>query len=104
NVYPAGDSLGFVDPFSGSGIFNALLTGRLAGMAAARQVSKLEYIQLCRSLLGRAFFVCSILRRFVGHADARWIAPYLPGNMLFRFTRASAVGVSQADVRLRRLK
>ena len=35
-VYPAGDALGFIDPFTGSGILNALLTGRLAGSAAAR--------------------------------------------------------------------
>ena len=104
NVYPAGDSLGFVDPFSGSGILNALLTGRLAGMAAARRVSTSEYAQLCRGLLGRAFFVCSILRQFVGHTDVRWVAPYLPGEVLFRLTRASSVAISQAYVRLRSLQ
>ena len=36
HVYPAGDALGFIDPFTGSGILNALLTGALAGQAAAR--------------------------------------------------------------------
>jgi flavin-dependent dehydrogenase len=36
SVYPAGDALGFIDPFTGSGICNALVTGRLAGIAAAR--------------------------------------------------------------------
>jgi hypothetical protein len=35
-TYRAGDSLGFTDPFTGSGILNAMLTGELAGIAAAR--------------------------------------------------------------------
>ena len=30
-VYRTGDALGFIDPFTGSGILSALLTGRLAG-------------------------------------------------------------------------
>ena len=37
-LYPAGDALGFVDPYTGSGIWNALLTGRMAGIAAARRI------------------------------------------------------------------
>ena len=32
--YRAGDSLGFIDPFTGSGILNAMLTGELAGVAS----------------------------------------------------------------------
>ena len=37
-LYPAGDALGFTDPFTGTGILNALVTGRLAGVSAARAV------------------------------------------------------------------
>src|SRR5215467_1614190 len=61
-VYPAGDALGFIDPFTGSGILNALLTGRMAGRAAARGVSAHEYLDACASLLTRPFAFSSVLR------------------------------------------
>lgn len=96
DVYPAGDSLGFVDPFTGSGILNALLTGRLAGLAAARRMPRPAYIQACRSLLGRAFSISSVLRRLAGHAEVQWLVPYLPAQTLFRLTRASFTGTSRA--------
>lgn len=94
DVYPAGDSLTFVDPFTGSGILNALLTGRLAGLAAARRIPASEYVKACRSQLGRAFLISSVLRRLVGHTEIHWLVPYLPGQALFRLTRASFAGAS----------
>jgi flavin-dependent dehydrogenase len=94
DVYPAGDALGFVDPFTGSGILNALLTGRLAGIAAARHISTLEYLQACRSVLGNAFLASSVMRCLLGHQELHWLVPYLPGQMLFRLTRANVVGAS----------
>jgi menaquinone-9 beta-reductase len=94
DVYPAGDSLTFVDPFTGSGILNALLTGRLAGIAVARRIPRSEYLIACRSVLGRAFLVSSVLRRLVGHTEFHWLAHYLPGQALFRFTRPSCAGAS----------
>ena len=97
DVYPAGDSLGFVDPFTGSGIVNALLTGRLAGLAAARRIPTSEYIEACRSVLGRSFSVSSFLRRLAGHTKVHWLAPYLPARTLFRVTRANYIGTSRAD-------
>ncbi len=96
DVYPAGDSLGFVDPFTGSGILNALLTGRLAGLAAARRIPMSAYIQACRSLLGRTFSISSILRRLAGRTEVHWLAPYLPAQTLFHLTRASLIGASRA--------
>ncbi len=33
--YAAGDALSFIDPFTGSGMYSAMLTGHLAGLAAA---------------------------------------------------------------------
>jgi flavin-dependent dehydrogenase len=71
-----GDSLSFVDPFTGSGILSALLTGRLAGIAAARRIPRPEYVKAGRSLLGRAFLVSSVLRRLVGHTEIHWLAHY----------------------------
>jgi len=96
DVYPAGDSLGFVDPFTGSGILNALLTGRLAGLAAARRIPRSAYIQACRSLLGRTFSISSVLRRLASRTEVHWLAPYLPAQTLFRLTRASFIGTSRA--------
>jgi flavin-dependent dehydrogenase len=99
NTYPAGDSLSFVDPFTGSGIQNALLTGRLAGLAAARQVSAPDYAKTCRSLLDRAFLVSSILRGLLQYAGAQWLAGIVPGRALFRFTRVHVGAGSGSDAR-----
>ena len=96
DIYPAGDSLGFVDPFTGSGILNALLTGRLAGLAAARRIPRSAYIKACRSLLGHSFSVSSVLRRLAGHTEVHWLVPYLPAQTLFQVTRASFIGTSPA--------
>lgn len=96
DVFPAGDSLGFVDPFTGSGILNALLTGRLAGLAAARGIPRSAYFEACRSLLGRTRAISSVLRRLAGHTEVHWLAPYLPAQALFRLTRASLNGTSRS--------
>jgi menaquinone-9 beta-reductase len=97
NTYPAGDSLSFVDPFTGSGILNALLTGWLAGLAAARKVSAPDYAKTCRSLLDRAFFVSSTLRALLRYAGAQWLAGIVPGRALFRLTRAYVGSESGSD-------
>jgi flavin-dependent dehydrogenase len=89
-IYPAGDALGFVDPFTGSGILNALITGRLSGIAAARGTASQTYLKECTALLGRAFLVSSVLRRAMGCKELRWLAPWLPGRILFRLTRAAS--------------
>jgi menaquinone-9 beta-reductase len=96
DVYLAGDSLGFVDPFTGSGILNALLTGRLAGLAAARRIPRSAYFKACRSFLGRTFSISPVLRHLVGHTEVHWLVPYLPAQTLFRLTRASSIGTSRA--------
>jgi len=65
DVYRAGDSLGFTDPFTGSGILNAMLTGELAGIAAARGASHASYLRDCRRLLRRPFCVSSAFRAII---------------------------------------
>jgi flavin-dependent dehydrogenase len=87
-VYVAGDALGFVDPFTGSGILNGMLTGRLAGLAAGRGIPAAAYLRLCRSLLGTPFAVSCILRSLAGHPGLHCFGPYIPGQLLFRWTRA----------------
>lgn len=86
-VYLAGDALGFVDPFTGSGMLAALLTGRLAGQAAARGCGVEEHQAACRRVLGRQYSTASLLRRLLGAGLAEKLAALVPGRMLYRMTR-----------------
>src|SRR5574340_690269 len=76
--YRAGDSLGFIDPFTGSGIFNAMLTGELAGRAAASGASANAYLRDCRRLLRRPFLVSSAFRAIITSAHAGMLASLVP--------------------------
>ena len=87
-VYAAGDALGFVDPFTGSGILNALFTGRMAGVNAARAVAGSQHIRECRSLLDRPFGISAIFRKLIEWNCAWQLAALTPGSWLFRLTRA----------------
>jgi flavin-dependent dehydrogenase len=87
-IYPAGDALGFVDPFTGSGILNALFTGRMAGLNAARGIPSRNHIRECRSLLARPFGISAMFRKLL-EWDCAWrLAAVTPGPWLFRLTRA----------------
>jgi menaquinone-9 beta-reductase len=88
-TYLAGDSLGFIDPFTGSGILNAMLTGELAGLAAARGASSEAYLRDCRRLLRRPFFVSAAFRAIVASGQAGLLASLVPGRFLFHATRPS---------------
>ncbi len=87
-LYPAGDALGFTDPFTGTGILNALLTGRLAGINAARSVPVSQHIRQCRDLLGRPFGVSAMFRKVLQWDCAWQLAALTPGPWLFWVTRA----------------
>ena len=89
HIYPAGDALGFVDPFTGSGILNALITGRMAGLFAARQIASESYVTACRSLLHRPFVVSSIFRAVLRWECVSHLAAIVPGNWIYRLTRPS---------------
>jgi flavin-dependent dehydrogenase len=82
--------LGFIDPFTGSGILAALLTGSLAGRAAARALSPDEYAAQCRRLLARQYRVSAALRALVASGLAGSLAAFIPSSRLYRFTRPSA--------------
>ncbi len=86
-TYRAGDALGFIDPFTGSGILNAMLTGELAGLAAARGTPAGEYLRECRRLLRRPFFVSGAMRAILASGHADLLAPLVPGRVLFYATR-----------------
>jgi len=85
--YRAGDALGFVDPFTGTGILNALITGRLAGVAAARRLPVEAHLSECRRAVERPFAVSALVRRAVSSGWAETLAGVFPAQLLFRLTR-----------------
>jgi hypothetical protein len=89
-LYPAGDALGFIDPFTGSGILNAMLTGELAGLAAAQGVSSEEYLRNCSRLLRRPFLISGAFRAILAPGRAGRVALLVPGRILFYATRPVA--------------
>lgn len=88
-LYLAGDAMGFVDPFTGSGIFAALLTGKMAGQAAARSLPLEQHTAMCRRMLARQYSVASTLRGLLGAGLAESLAGLVPGPWLYRLTRPS---------------
>jgi flavin-dependent dehydrogenase len=86
-VYPAGDALSFVDPFTGSGILSALLSGQLAGRAAARGTPVQDYLADCRRALSSPFQVATGLRTVLRFGLADKLAPLIPASWLFALTR-----------------
>ena len=88
-VWLAGDALGFVDPFTGSGILAALMTGRMAGQAAARFLPAEQYTTMCRRMLARQYCVASTFRGLLRAGLAESLATLVPGSWLYRLTRPS---------------
>ncbi len=90
-AYPAGDALSFIDPFTGSGILTALLTGSLAGTAAARGTPVEAYLRECRGRVTRPFAISSAFRRAIAGGWGEYVAPFIPGRWLLRLTRPTAL-------------
>jgi flavin-dependent dehydrogenase len=88
--YMAGDCLSFVDPFTGSGMLAALLTGRLAGEAAATGRPVEHYLRDCRRSLGRPFEVASLFRAVLKSGWADLLSAAVPSRLLFALTRPAA--------------
>jgi hypothetical protein len=86
-AYVAGDALSFVDPFTGSGILCAMLTGSLAGHAAAKRIPPEEYVRQCAKLLTQPFRFSSLLRAVAATPAAGPLLRIVPPSLLFRWTR-----------------
>ncbi len=86
-IYLAGDSLGFVDPFTGSGMLAAVTTGFLAGRSCARLRPAGEHLQDCRRLLRSQYLAANLFRALLRWGIADSLAWLLPGDELFRLTR-----------------
>lgn len=87
DAYLAGDALSFVDPFTGSGLLCAVMTGALAGKHAARGTSVDDHIRACRETIDRPFFFSSALRRIAASDWAEHLVTFVPARLLFRLTR-----------------
>ena len=85
--YPAGDALGFVDPFTGSGILAAIATGAMAGIAAARQSGVETHLTDCRKLMSAQYGMAALFRLAIRSGLAERLAPLVPGRLLFEWTR-----------------
>lgn len=85
--YPTGDAVSFVDPYTGTGQVCAILTGHLAGQAAASQTPVADYLATCRRSVRRAFLISSTLRWALHQPFSQALAPYLPADWMFRWTR-----------------
>ncbi len=92
NEFPAGDALSFVDPFTGSGILAAVITGALAGECIAQGISSAEYMVRCRKRLRKPFAVASLFRTALGSGFAERLAAFVPASWLYRLTRPSLAG------------
>jgi hypothetical protein len=88
-VYLAGDALAFVDPFTGTGITNAVFSGELAGRCAAQGIPSAEYLLKCRRAMSRGYAASAFLRRAFDSGWADWLAPISNAAMLYRATRPS---------------
>lgn len=85
--YRAGDALSFVDPFTGSGMLGALLSGRAAGLAAAGGQDSNGYQTAMRKALGRSSGISGMIRWGLRKPWAPWAAQALSGRLLFAATR-----------------
>jgi menaquinone-9 beta-reductase len=89
-IYPAGDALGFIDPFTGLGLVNAVGTGRLAGLAASRGSPVEDYLSHCRRAVRRPFYLATLFRTILEAGLAQSLGTLIPARTLFRMTRPGA--------------
>lgn len=87
DTFYAGDALSFVDPFTGSGLLSATLSGSLAGFFAAQGAPVDRYLLAARVQLQEPFLYASVLRKLSQSAWGERLLPFVPGNLLYRLTR-----------------
>jgi len=91
DIYPAGDALGFIDPFTGLGLVTAVGTGRMAGLAASRRSSVEEHLSNCRRAVRRPFYLATVFRVILESGLAQSLGPLIPARCLFQMTRPSVL-------------
>lgn len=88
--YLAGDALAPVEPLSGAGILCALVTGQMAGIAAARRTAAREYFRQAESAIGWPLLFGSAISAALDTGWARILAPVMPAGWLFRLSRPAS--------------
>lgn len=84
---PVGDALSFVDPFTGTGLLNALFTGWQAGAICAQGKSAESYTRVCREAMGLCFQSARLIRAALERGWAESLLPFAPARLLLRTTR-----------------
>lgn len=90
-IFSAGDALSFVDPFTGSGLLSAAITGELAGSYASQGLTSSDHRKACRKALARPFGMSSLFRAVTRTQWAEQLASLVPGNWLYRLTRPGTI-------------
>ncbi len=85
--YLAGDALSFVDPFTGSGLLGAVMSGISAGRAAALGEPVEVHNRRCSGALRQPFLVSSLIRASIRQGWADLVLPVIPGSWLVQTTR-----------------
>jgi menaquinone-9 beta-reductase len=85
--YLCGDALSFVDPFTGSGMLTALLTGKMAAESVLNGLSEQEHYERCRATLLPAFRWSSFMRRSLHWPATPYLAALVPGQALYQLSR-----------------
>ncbi len=85
--YYAGDQLSFVDPFTGSGMLTALLSGSAAGTAAAAGGDAKEYLRRVSKQLRPALRVSALFRWAIETGLTERLVRWVPPDLLVRLTR-----------------
>ena len=85
--YYAGDQLSFVDPFTGTGMLAALLSGSAAGAAAAAGVDTHEYLRLISRELRPALRASTLFRWAIETGLANRLVKWVPADLLVSLTR-----------------
>lgn len=90
--FRAGDALSFIDPFTGTGLLNALFTGWEAGSACAQGGTAESYARACRKAMGLCFQSAALIRAALQCGWAEALLPLAPSRLLVGMTRP-AIGL-----------
>lgn len=85
--YYAGDQLSFVDPFTGTGMLSALISGSAAGKAAATGQDPAAYLKTITQKLRPALRVSSVFRWAIETGWADRFVNWIPADLLVGWTR-----------------
>jgi len=86
-IYPAGDALCFVDPFTGTGISAAVFSGASAARHAVLGLESSQHMDWCRRALQRPGHAARIFRSLVRSHWAEKLVGWVPGKVLVQITR-----------------